>query len=557
MPPGGQLSGLLSANLDGSNPQGVPGAPGDFSALAADGTYLYFASGTGSAIARMNPDSSALNSSFIHVPTPSCNSNGPTGAEVGAIATDGSHIFRTDIRNGTIGRANIDGSAPDDQFLKVYNPCGTGGFGLNQGPGGVAVAGGHVYWTDTDDGKIGRANAADGTGTTPAFISGADYPMNIAATASEIYWTNNPIIGGGWTIGHAHLDSTGAVVPGTVNQSFIGGVGDNAAIAVFGGYLYFDDNDGWIGRSSLDGTSVSRHFLRASTSGGGLGGPIAVDARQSSPTTASVACGKPLVDVIERPVDGNIVNEVPGTICRFVVRDSASAARPVYGPVQFKQSPIEGVWDTSKGPIDASSASCGVTPSSTPGVSTCQIGYHTFPDANGFVRGAKQVTFTYAYAGEPAHGPSRVSSFTLPLRIVHVCDEGHVSGSYVVCDAHDVVVNGASNQLDIPFAPARSKTVSFHPFAVATLSVPRCSLSGRRQSVKLAFASTTFSPVVISHAVIGFVHGSSVSAKRNPYSVRLRFPSGPRHSRVTIVARMFVTAPHRVVKTIRWAIRLC
>jgi hypothetical protein len=43
----------------------------------------------------------------------------------------------------------------------------------------MAVDGSHLYWTDSEAGKIGRANL-DGSGVTPSFIAGADAPAGLA-----------------------------------------------------------------------------------------------------------------------------------------------------------------------------------------------------------------------------------------------------------------------------------------------------------------------------------------------------------------------------------------
>jgi hypothetical protein len=550
--PGQQPSAVESANLDGTNPQPVPGAP-EFSSFASDGTHLYGTSGLGPTIARLGVDGTGLSSSFIQIPTPSCNSFGPQTPEANSIAVDGSHIFWTDIANGTIGRAGIDGSAPNDQFLAVYRPCGAGGFGLNQGPGGVAGAGGHVYWSDTDDGKIGRANV-DGTGVNAAFISGATYPTTVAASGSDVYWSNNPIAGGGWTIGHAQLDATGAVIPASVNQNFITGVGNNAGLAVYGGFLYFDDNDGWIGRATLDGGSIIRHFVQDGESGS-VGGSITVDGGQSSPTTTTASCAAPLLDVIEEPLDGDVVNIRPGTICTFTVRDTSAAPRPVGGTVSFTQSPIEGKWDTAKGSIDAPSASCQLAPTSTPGRSSCKIGYHTNPDAAGFVHGARRVTVTVSYGGEPAHNASGGGAVTLPLRIVHNCGQGYGDSLLVVCDERGNVVNGASNQI-APSFRARSKTFKIG-VGVVTLSVPTCLSAGRRNPLRLVFAATSTAATVVQRVLFAIGRGRSVAARHNPFTVQLKFPSGRHHAPVTLVAKVVLTAPQRRVKTVRWPLRLC
>src|SRR5262249_44265406 len=66
-------------------------------------------------------------------------------------------LYWADVGNNTIGRANIDGSAPNQSFINT---------GLNA-PAGVAVDGAHVYWTN--NGTIGRANV-DGSGVNQRFM---------------------------------------------------------------------------------------------------------------------------------------------------------------------------------------------------------------------------------------------------------------------------------------------------------------------------------------------------------------------------------------------------
>ena len=74
--------------------------------------------------------------------------------------------------NGTIGRANIDGTNPNQAFVT----------GLAD-PFGVAVDYQHVYWADEDQDSIGRANL-DGTNVQEQFITGASSPRGIAVSAS-------------------------------------------------------------------------------------------------------------------------------------------------------------------------------------------------------------------------------------------------------------------------------------------------------------------------------------------------------------------------------------
>src|SRR4051794_29520735 len=70
-----------------------------------------------------------------------------------------------DLGTGTtIGRASLDGSSPNPNFITD-----------TPDPGGVAVDGQHVYWTNLLAGTIGRANL-DGSGADRFFVSGADGP---------------------------------------------------------------------------------------------------------------------------------------------------------------------------------------------------------------------------------------------------------------------------------------------------------------------------------------------------------------------------------------------
>jgi hypothetical protein len=69
----------------------------------------------------------------------------------------------------------------------------------------------------------------DGTGANRTFISGAAYPCGVAVAAGHIYWTN----WGSASIGRANLDGSG------VNQTFIRGLGSPCGVAVEGAHLYW------------------------------------------------------------------------------------------------------------------------------------------------------------------------------------------------------------------------------------------------------------------------------------------------------------------------------
>ena len=213
-------------------------------------------------IGQANVDGSGVNQSFISDPTT------PLG-----IAVDSNHIYWANVFAGTIGRANLDGTGVDQSFI-------IGAIA----PIAVAVDSGHVYWADQGtcattcpppqqgEGTIGRANL-DGTGVNPSFITGASNPVGVAVDANHVYWSNEDPTSG--TIGRANLDGT------EVNQSFITGrlKPSRARINPFGvvvnaNHLYWGNGcapchssrpSSTIGRANLDGTGVNVRFITGVT----------------------------------------------------------------------------------------------------------------------------------------------------------------------------------------------------------------------------------------------------------------------------------------------------
>lgn len=85
-----------------------------------------------------------------------------------ANATTTDYVYWTNVNSNAIGRANIDGTAPDQNFITGANA-----------PDGVTATSTHIYWTNVNNGTIGRANI-DGTGTNQNFITGANGPVGVA-----------------------------------------------------------------------------------------------------------------------------------------------------------------------------------------------------------------------------------------------------------------------------------------------------------------------------------------------------------------------------------------
>jgi hypothetical protein len=218
---------------------------------------IYWTDGVPGTIGRANIDGTAAVQNLIE-----------GGSQPHGVAVDAAHIYWTNVLNtstraGTIGRANLDGTGVNQNFITGVNPTG-----------GLAVDGGHLYWGNQDNSStavtfgtpatIGRANL-DGTGVDPNFITGADTASGIALDAAHIYWTNR----GQFTVGRANLDGTG------VNQNLVN-IGSRVfpdGVAVDSGHIYWAGTTGSLGRANLDGTGVTPNFVDA----GAFPSGIAVD----------------------------------------------------------------------------------------------------------------------------------------------------------------------------------------------------------------------------------------------------------------------------------------
>lgn len=170
----------------------------------------------------------------------------------------GAYIYWVNYDSGTIGRADLNGSRPDQRFI-------SGVKGAQQ----VAVDPRHIYWTNYDTGTIGRANL-DGSNPKPRFITGTSHPYGLAVDSGHIYWTH------GFDVGRAKLDGS------SIETGFIAGVPGSSpyGLAIDGTHVYWTVNStagNWIGRANLDGGAANPTFLNT---GGDPNRPqlVAVDA---------------------------------------------------------------------------------------------------------------------------------------------------------------------------------------------------------------------------------------------------------------------------------------
>jgi hypothetical protein len=124
----------------------------------------------------------------------------------------------------------------------------------------------YVYWTnagpgnDSDGTTIGRVNL-DGGGAAHGFLSGLNTPGAMAVDGGHIYWANTATN----SIGRANLDGTGVdpnFIPSAADPDLGGGNIPNG-VATDGTYIYWTDGERYVGRATLAGGSVSKHFINA------------------------------------------------------------------------------------------------------------------------------------------------------------------------------------------------------------------------------------------------------------------------------------------------------
>lgn len=159
-------------------------------------------------------------------------------------ATAKADVYWANAGTNTIGRANLDGTSPSPRYLGVHS--------LN-----VAIGGGYLYYINSD--SIGRV-ALDGSSSDPNLITGLDNPNGVAVTGSAIYWLS--VAGGSATILYkANLDGSN-VTP------IVTGIDGGYDVVATSGNVYWSTGcisgtnpcNGWIGRSDLNGGSLSQDW---------------------------------------------------------------------------------------------------------------------------------------------------------------------------------------------------------------------------------------------------------------------------------------------------------
>lgn len=163
------------------------------------------------------------------------------GGTIQGIAFDGSVVFWTDrgsdgnTGDGAVRRCSFDACADvmtiaDAQLF----------------PQGITVFGGSVFWTTQGtanmNGNVYKASAAGGS--PEAIASALDLPTDVAADATNVYWTQATAKGAVWRCPHneGYCNTPEDVAPAA------GPLGRPLDVAIGGGRVYFsaaDDGDLW------------------------------------------------------------------------------------------------------------------------------------------------------------------------------------------------------------------------------------------------------------------------------------------------------------------------
>ena len=162
-----------------------------------------------------------------------------------------------------IGSARLDGSQADNRFIS-FEGAAFDGYGPYAEPFGLDAYGGYLYWSnycgvcldEPDEGTISRANL-DGTGIDLDFVESLDpktSPSGIAVGPSGIYWHDRHTR----AIWKASLDGT------VVTPNLVTGLNPyNAQVEIDDRHLYWTrDAPHAISRSDLAGGNVDRRYLK-------------------------------------------------------------------------------------------------------------------------------------------------------------------------------------------------------------------------------------------------------------------------------------------------------
>ena len=199
------------------------------------------------------------------------------------VAVDGEHIYWANSTSGTIGRANLNGSGVNQQFINT-------GITMEEGPEGLAVTPSFIFWGTAGNLDFNLIGRADIGGTNPIFdLMPNGLRHQLAVHGESLYWST-----GSNSIGRAQFDGanpisfinnlpTGVPPAGTYTQ----------AVAVNYSYIYWTDLfTGFIGRDRSTGIQPPSSWI-SSTADTHPPGSRSASTTSTGPTTAAIRSAAP------------------------------------------------------------------------------------------------------------------------------------------------------------------------------------------------------------------------------------------------------------------------
>jgi hypothetical protein len=207
-----------------------------------------------------------------------------SASQLSSVETDNNYVYWSDVTNRKIGRAQLDGSNSNANFIVGTSPENT-----SNDTYGLFVRDGYIYWANYDSDTIGRAQL-NGTNKDNSFVEMASNsgPCGVWATSTHLYWTNWE----GQSLGRSNLDGS------NINNIFITGLVDPFNIIGNSTHLYWTDfSTKQIGRANLDGTGADLDFVVLSLPPAGIWVENDGAAAPAAPTLNSVTAGDRRVTV--------------------------------------------------------------------------------------------------------------------------------------------------------------------------------------------------------------------------------------------------------------------
>jgi virginiamycin B lyase len=262
-------------------------------------------------VSRMNVDGSVLQEEFI--PRPATIG----GEEIGCagVAVTASHIYWAIPSDGAIAAANLDGSEPNYAFITgLANPCG------------VAVDSTSIYWTEFEGGTIGRANLAGGE-VERGFVGGLKRPCGVAVAGGWLYWTGEAIQSPDSYVERRPLAG------GIAEAVYTSPVDETCGVAVDSEHVYWGGFGQAIGRARLDGSEPEPSFIAGLDRPEGIalyGGDIYWS--QNDPAARSIEAAELGGD----PRPHRVLEELPRGVPEGIAVDSVVVPPPAPAPPVYE-----------------------------------------------------------------------------------------------------------------------------------------------------------------------------------------------------------------------------